>query len=56
MYFDSVVTTQVDVWRKIWEINLTSCYFLKIDLKDGFFGVPIDKELLRLFGFAYRVR
>ena len=26
---------------------------MEIDLKDGFFGVPVDETLSRLFGFTY---
>ena len=29
---------------------------MEIDLKDGFFGIPIDEELSKLFGFTYGVR
>ena len=29
---------------------------MEIDLKDGFFGVPVDEELSRLFGFSYGVK
>ena len=55
-YFPSEGTTQVDVWRKIWEIKPEWKYFMEIDLKDGFFGIPVDEELSRLFGFSYGVR
>ena len=46
-------TTQVDVWRKMWEINPKWRFYMKIDLKDGFFGIPVDETLSRLFGFSY---
>ena len=49
-------TTQVDVWRKMWEMDPTWRFFCKIDLKDGFFGVPVDEELSKLFGFSFGVR
>ena len=55
-YFPSDGTTQVDVWRKMWEIKPEWKYFMKIDLKDGFFGIPVDDELSRLFGFSYGTR
>ena len=38
-YFRKEETTQVDVWRKLWEIKPSWKYFMKIDLKDGFFGI-----------------
>ena len=52
-YFKSVGTSQVDVWRKIWEICPSWRFFIKIDLKDGFFGVPVDETLSHLFGFTF---
>ena len=55
-YFPSEGTTQVDVWRKIWEVKPEWRYFMEIDLKDGFFGIPVDEELSKLFGFSYGVR
>ena len=55
-YFRKEGTTQVDVWRKLWEIKPSWKYFMKIDLKDGFFGIPVDETLSRLFGFMYGSR
>ena len=55
-YFSSEGTTQMDVWRKIWEVKSEWRYFMEIDLKDGFFGIPIDEQLSKLFGFTYGVR
>ena len=55
-YFPSEGTTQVDVWRKIWEVKPEWRYFMEIDLKDGFFGIPVDEELSKPFGFTYGVR
>ena len=52
-YFPSKGTTQVDVWRKLWELKPEWKYYMKIDLKDGFFGIPVDRNLSRLFGFSY---
>ena len=52
-YFRSVGTSQVDVWRKLWELKPEWRFFMEIDLKDGFFGIPVDEELSRLFGFTY---
>ena len=55
-YFKNIGTTQVDVWRKLWELNPNWKYYMKIDLKDGFFGIPVDETLSRLFGFTYGSR
>ena len=52
-YFQSIGTSQVDVWRKLWELKPTWKFFMEIDLKDGFFGIPVDETLSRLFGFTY---
>ena len=52
-YFSSVGTSQVDVWRKLWEIDSSWRYFMEIDLKDGFFNLPIDRDLSKLFGFTF---
>ena len=52
-YFKEEGTAQVDVWRKMWELKPTWKYYMKIDLKDGFFGIPVDEELSKLFGFTY---
>ena len=55
-YFKNIGTTQVDVWRKLWELDPRWKYYMKIDLKDGFFGIPVDETLSRLFGFTYGSR
>ena len=56
-YFPSGrATTQVDVWRKMWELNPGWKYFVEIDFKDGFFGIPVEKTLSMLFGFSYGTR
>ena len=52
-YFPSVGTIQVDVWRKLWDLRPEWKFFAKIDLKDGFFGIPVDENLSKLFGFTY---
>ena len=36
-YFQGIGTSQVDVWRKLWELNPVWRYFMEIDLEDGFF-------------------
>ena len=38
-------TSQVDVWRKVWEVDPKWRYFIEIVLTDGFFGIFIDKKL-----------
>ena len=52
-YFKDEGTAQVDVWRKMWELKPTWRYYMKIDLKDGFFGIPVEDKLSKLFGFTY---
>ena len=52
-YFNHEGTTQVDVWRKLREIDKSWRFFMEIDLKDGFFGIPIERELSKLFGFTF---
>ena len=53
-YFPSTgETSQVDVWRKMWEMDPEWKYFMEIDLKDGFFGISVDERLSKLFGFTY---
>ena len=53
-YFPSTgETSQVDVWRKMWELNPKWRYFMEIDLKYGFFGISVDEKLSGLFGFTY---
>ena len=56
-YFPSTgETSQVDVWRKMWELHPKWKYFMEIDLKDGFFGISVDEKLSKLFGFTYGAR
>ena len=55
-YFKDEGTAQVDVWRKMWELQPTWRYYMKIDLKDGFFGIPVNEELSKLFGFSFGSR
>ena len=56
-YFPSGrATTQVDGWRKMRELNPDWKYFVEIDLKDGFFGIPVEKTLSMFFGFSYGTR
>ena len=52
-YFQGIGTMQVDVWRKLWEIDPAWRFCMEIDLKDGFFGVSVDDTLSRLFGFTF---
>ena len=53
-YFPSTgETSQVDVWRKMWEMDPKCRYFMEIDLKDGFFGISIDQQLSKLLEFTY---
>lgn len=49
-------TSQVDVWRKMWELKPEWSYYMEIDLKDGFFRILVDETLSKLFGFAYVVK
>ena len=46
-------TIQVDVWRKLWELKPEWKFFMEIDLKDGFFSIPVEEKLSKLFGFSY---
>ena len=53
-YFPSTgETSQVDVWRKMCEMDPKWRHFTEIDLKDGFFGILVDEKLTKLFGFIY---
>lgn len=52
-YFTRSGQVQVDVWRKLWQVRASWRWYAKIDLKDGFFGVPVDAELQRLFAFSW---
>ena len=40
----------------MWEVDPTWRFFLEIDLKDGFFSIPVDDLLSRQFGFCYDTR
>lgn len=55
-YFKRSGQAQVDVWRRLWDIDPTWKYYAKIDLKDGFFGIPVDKDLQRAFAFSWQDR
>ena len=46
----------MDVWRKLWELDPSWRFFCKIDLNGGFFEVPVDDELSKLFGFTFGAR
>ena len=53
-YFPSCgMTTQVDAWRRMWDLKPEWKFFMEIDLKDGFFSIPIHEDLTWLFGFTY---
>lgn len=52
-YFDSGGTEQPSVWQKLWGVKSSWRYFVKIDLKDAFFSVPICEGLQRMFGFTW---
>lgn len=52
-FFSSEGTIQKDVWRSMWEVNPLWKYFTKIDLKDGFFAIPVEPELRKYFGFSW---
>lgn len=55
-YFAREGQEQPDVWRKLWEVEPSWRWYSKLDLKDGFFGVPVEEELQRLFAFSWRGR
>ena len=46
----------MDVWRKLWELKPEWKYYMEVDLKDGFFGISVDEELSKLFGFTFGVK
>jgi len=52
-YFSRSGQVQVDVWRRLWEVDARWSWYSKIDLKDGFFGVPVDTQLQKLFAFSW---
>lgn len=55
-YFQREAQEQPDVWRKLWTVEPQWVWFAKLDLKDGFFGIPVDEELQRLFAFSWNSR
>ena len=48
--------TQVDVWRRLWDVDPAWRYFAKLDLKDGFFAIPVCPELQTAFAFTWQDR
>jgi len=52
-YFKREGQEQPDVWRKLWEVEPSWRWYAKIDLKDGFFGVPVEDRLQCLFAFSW---
>ena len=55
-HFNRSGMAQIDVWRRLWQIEPNWRYYAKLDLKDGFFGIPVDEELQRAFAFTWRDR
>jgi len=53
-HFERQGQSQVDVWRRLWALNPAWRFFSKLDLKDGFFGIPVDPRLQRLFAFSWQ--
>lgn len=53
-HFSKAGMAQVDVWRRLWEISPNWKYFAKLDLKDGFFAIPVDEQLQRAFAFTWQ--
>jgi len=52
-YFPTHGRTQIDVRRVINKIPSSWRFFSVIDLKDGFFLVPLDLSIRRLFAFQF---
>jgi len=52
-YFPTHGRTQIDVRRVIDKVPCQWKFFTVIDLKDGFFSIPLDPALRRLFGFQF---
>jgi len=52
-YFPTQGRTQIDVRRVIEKVPCQWKFFSVIDLKDGFFSVPLDLPLRHLFGFQF---
>jgi len=52
-YFPTHGRTQIDVRRVIEKVPRKWKFFSVIDLKDGFFSVPLDVSVRHLFGFQF---
>ena len=52
-HFSKKGIEQIDVERTLRRIDPSWKFFMKIDLKDAFFSVPIDEELQRKFTFQW---
>jgi len=52
-YFKRKGMEQVDVWRRLWKIKPEWKVYAQLDLKDGFFGIPVDETLQRAFAFTW---
>jgi len=52
-YFPTHGRTQIDVRRVIEKVPCQWKFFTVIDLKDGFFSVPLDPAIRHLFGFQF---
>jgi len=52
-YFPTHGRTQIDVRRIIDKVPASWRFFSVIDLKDGFFSVPLDRSIRHLFAFQY---
>ena len=55
-HFRRAGMAQVDVWRRLWSVDPSWVYFAKLDLKDGFFAIPVDEELQAAFAFTWEDR
>lgn len=52
-YFQTQGRTQIDVRRLVDKVPADWKYFSVVDLKDGFFSMPLDQELRHLFEFQF---
>jgi len=52
-YFPTIGRTQIDVRRVIDQVPSSWRFFSVIDLKDGFFSVPLDSAIRHLFAFQF---